>query len=70
MLFSPVKVGPITLSHRVVMPPLTRMGAGADDTVNELMVKYYGQRASRGGLMPTSSRSAARSSPTPTCRNG
>jgi N-ethylmaleimide reductase len=49
-LFSPVQVGPLTLSHRVVMPPLTRMRSNADDTINDMMVEYYGQRASQGGL--------------------
>jgi 2,4-dienoyl-CoA reductase-like NADH-dependent reductase (Old Yellow Enzyme family) len=37
-LFSPVNVGPLTISHRVVMPPLTRMRSNADDSINDMMV--------------------------------
>lgn len=51
-LFSPLKVGPLTLSHRVVMAPLTRMRSQQPgDIPNDLMVEYYGQRASQGGLI-------------------
>jgi len=50
-LFSPVQVGPLALSHRVVMAPLTRMRADPGDLPNDLMVEYYSQRASPGGLM-------------------
>ena len=27
-LFTPVQIGPITLKHRVVMPPMSRLRAG------------------------------------------
>ena len=51
-LFSPIRIGAIDLSHRVVLAPLTRMRADLPGNVpNELMVKYYGQRASQGALM-------------------
>ena len=50
-LFSPVHIGPLALSHRVVMAPLTRMRAGHGDLPNDLMVTYYSQRASSGGLL-------------------
>lgn len=50
-LFAPTRIGAIDLGHRVVMAPLTRMRAGRDDVPGELMVEYYGQRASRGGLI-------------------
>ena len=50
-LISPVKIGPITLSHRIVMAPLTRMRSGPGDVPGDLMVEYYGQRASDGGLI-------------------
>ena len=53
-LFTPLKVGSIDLSHRVVMAPLTRMRCDVIDGVNvptERMVTYYGQRASKGGLI-------------------
>jgi N-ethylmaleimide reductase len=50
-LFSPVKIGPYQLSHRVVMAPLTRMRSDPGDIPSDLMVKYYSQRASKGGLI-------------------
>jgi N-ethylmaleimide reductase len=50
-LFSPVLLGPYELSHRVVMAPLTRMRSEPGDLPSDLMVEYYGQRASRGGLV-------------------
>jgi N-ethylmaleimide reductase len=50
-LFSSVRVGPYNLSHRVVMAPLTRMGSDAGDRPSDLMVQYYSQRASEGGLI-------------------
>ncbi|MEA3099294.1 alkene reductase [Caballeronia mineralivorans] len=51
-LFSPIRVGAIDLSHRVVLAPLTRMRAALPGNVpNDLMATYYGQRASEGGLL-------------------
>ena len=51
-LFTSVRVGPIGLSHRVVMAPLTRMRSEQPgDIPGDLMVEYYGQRASEGGLI-------------------
>ena len=50
-LFTPVKLGPYTLKHRVVMAPLTRMRADLGDRPGDLMVEYYSQRASDGGLI-------------------
>src|SRR5271154_7045952 len=51
-LFSPVQLGAITLSHRVVMAPLTRQRSEQPgDIPGDLMVEYYGQRASEGGLI-------------------
>jgi N-ethylmaleimide reductase len=53
-LFSPIRIGAIDLVHRVVLAPLTRMRADLPGNVpNDLITKYYGQRASRGGLMIT-----------------
>jgi N-ethylmaleimide reductase len=53
-LFSPIRIGAIDLSHRVVLAPLTRMRADVPGNVpNALMATYYGQRASEGGLMIT-----------------
>jgi N-ethylmaleimide reductase len=51
-LFSPVQIGPTKLSHRVVMAPLTRSRSQQPgDLPGDLMVEYYGQRASEGGLI-------------------
>ena len=51
-LFSPISVGGLKLTHRVVMAPLTRSRADLpDDVPNDLMVDYYTQRASQGGLI-------------------
>ena len=51
-LFTSTKVGPVALSHRVVMAPLTRMRSEQpSDVPGDLMVEYYGQRASEGGLI-------------------
>ncbi len=50
-LFSPIKIGPYQLAHRVVMAPLTRMRSDPGDIPSNLMVEYYFQRASKGGLI-------------------
>lgn len=51
-LFTPFNIGSMQLKHRVVMPPLTRMRAGANDGVlPSLACTYYAQRASSGGLI-------------------
>lgn len=46
-LFSPINVGPHTLSNRIFMAPMTRNRA-PDTIPNELMKTYYTQRASSG----------------------
>lgn len=46
-LFKPVQLGDITLPNRLVMAPLTRCRA-INHMPNELMAKYYTQRASAG----------------------
>jgi N-ethylmaleimide reductase len=51
-LFSPVHVGSLVLSHRVVMAPLTRLRSEQPgDVPTDLMAEYYAQRASEGGLI-------------------
>ena len=51
-LFAPLSIGSLKLTHRVVMAPLTRSRADLpDDVPNDLMVDYYTQRASKGGLI-------------------
>jgi N-ethylmaleimide reductase len=53
-LFVPIQVGAITLKHRVVMPPLSRLRAEWPSGVpSDLNVEYYSQRASDGGLIFT-----------------
>lgn len=47
-LFSPVDLGAITLSNRVIIAPMTRDRAGPGDVPTSLMVDYYRQRASAG----------------------
>jgi N-ethylmaleimide reductase len=50
-LISSVRVGPYTFDHRVVLAPLTRMRAEEGARPGALMVEYYAQRASPGGLL-------------------
>ncbi|WP_264479058.1 alkene reductase [Acidisoma silvae] len=50
-LFTPFQAGRLSLGHRVVMAPLTRMRADSGDRPNALMAEYYAQRASEGGLI-------------------
>ena len=47
-LFSPLQVGDISLSNRIIMAPLTRSRAEAVRIPNDLMREYYVQRASAG----------------------
>jgi N-ethylmaleimide reductase len=54
-LFEPYKLGPITLSNRSVMAPLTRNRAVAGFVPNPLAVEYYAQRASAGLLITEAS---------------
>ena len=50
-LFQPLKVGALTLSHRVVMAPLTRLRSRQPGNIpQEMNAVYYGQRATKGGL--------------------
>src|SRR5882724_3561796 len=51
-LVSPIHFGPLALAHRVVMGPLTRSRSEQPgDIPGNLMVEYYKQRASEGGLI-------------------
>ncbi|WP_295994152.1 alkene reductase [Rugamonas sp.] len=52
-LFSPIQIDSFTLQHRVVHAPMTRLRSEADDSPSEMMVDYYAQRASEGGLLIT-----------------
>lgn len=51
-LFSPLKVGPYQLAHRVALAPLTRMRAAKPSLAPRPMnAEYYAQRATPGGLL-------------------
>ncbi len=47
-LFSPLKVGALTLPNRILMAPLTRCRAEGANVPTDLMAEYYAQRASAG----------------------
>ncbi|HTP90960.1 MAG TPA: alkene reductase [Xanthobacteraceae bacterium] len=47
-LFSPFRLGPLTLPNRIVMAPMTRNRAGPGNAPYPLNATYYGQRASAG----------------------
>jgi N-ethylmaleimide reductase len=51
-LFSPLQVGDLQLSHRVVLAPLTRLrSTQPGDVPNALNAEYYAQRSTEGGLL-------------------
>jgi N-ethylmaleimide reductase len=50
-LFTPIEIGPLELEHRVVMAPMTRMRSNQDDSVSDIMVEHYSQRASKNALI-------------------
>jgi NADPH2 dehydrogenase len=50
-LFTPAKVGDVTLQHHIVMAPLTRFRATKEHVPTDLMVEYYAQRASTPGTL-------------------
>lgn len=61
-LFTPVQIGPITLKHRVVMPPMSRLRAQPGTGIpSDLQREYYTQRASEGGLIITEATAIATS---------
>jgi N-ethylmaleimide reductase len=48
ILFTPLRLGAIELPNRIIMAPLTRMRAGAENVPTALNATYYAQRASAG----------------------
>jgi len=54
-LFSPINVGEIDLSNRIVMAPLTRNRAIAGQVPGPLTVEYYRQRATAGLIISEAS---------------
>ena len=50
-LFQPLQLGSLTLKNRIIMAPLTRARSGDIRIPNDLMVKYYKERASAGLIL-------------------
>ena len=50
-LFQPVRHGSTTLSHRIVLAPLTRCRASEAHVPTEMMIEHYVQRASTPGTL-------------------
>lgn len=50
-LFEPLKIGAMSLKHRVVMAPLTRFRADDDHFQLSMAIEYYCQRASVPGTL-------------------
>ena len=50
-LFDPLKLGSLELPNRIFMAPLTRARAGREGIPNELMARYYSQRAGAGMII-------------------
>src|SRR6185295_15141605 len=50
-LFDPLQLGDLRLPNRIFMAPLTRSRAVDARVPNELMAKYYTQRASAGLIL-------------------
>ena len=48
IFFTPLRLGAIQLPNRIVMAPLTRMRAGANNVPTALNAEYYAQRSSAG----------------------
>jgi len=60
MLFTPFRAGALSLDHRVVMAPLTRLRSDPGDLPSALMKEYYTQRTSEGGLIISEATPVAR----------
>jgi N-ethylmaleimide reductase len=60
ILFTPVRAGALSLDHRVVMAPLTRLRSEPGDKPGALMREYYVQRTSPGGLIISEATPVAR----------
>lgn len=61
-LFTPMQIGPITLKHRIVMPAMSWLRAERPSGIpSALMLEYYSQRASDGGLIITEATAIAQS---------
>jgi N-ethylmaleimide reductase len=49
-LFTPLSIGDMQLSHRVIMSPLTRIRCPGG-LPTPLVAEYYAQRATQGGMI-------------------
>jgi N-ethylmaleimide reductase len=54
-LFSPVEIGALRLANRIVMAPMSRNRADADEAAHALTAMYYGQRAGAGLIVTEAS---------------
>jgi len=54
-IFSPFRLGPLTLPNRMVMAPMTRNRAGPGNAPTALNATYYAQRASAGLIVAEAS---------------
>ncbi|MBS1063592.1 alkene reductase [Gluconobacter wancherniae] len=59
-LFTPFQAGALSLDHRVVMAPLTRLRSEPGDKAGTLIRDYYTQRTSQGGLIISEATPVAR----------
>ena len=59
-LFTPFQAGVLSLDHRVVMAPLTRLRSEPGDKAGALIRDYYTQRTSQGGLIISEATPVAR----------
>ena len=50
-LYDTLKIGGITLSHRIVLAPMSRYRCTQEMAPNAMMTEYYAQRATVGGLL-------------------
>lgn len=50
-LFTPLRVGDLTLAHRIVMAPMTRLRVNSDNAPGDATVEYYSQRSAVPGTL-------------------
>ncbi len=61
LLFKPYSLGPIALANRIVMAPMTRRRANPPElAANDMIAKYYRQRASAGLIISEGSQVSPR----------
>ncbi|CAE6470366.1 unnamed protein product [Rhizoctonia solani] len=50
-LFTPIRIGDLVLSHRVILAPLTRFRADDNHVHHDIAAEYYSQRAATPGSL-------------------